>query len=192
MKRYNISFSLARSEWGYCMPVTFVITILNQIHASVSWVVFFFFFFLSHSQTLTLAHFLDSLLSLCACLHAWRSPVSGSVSGLYLAIQQGAKLQMGRNLDVQGSAVLIDLGSVWGLHTRRRSGTLDEYRSLCKCWWNKLEILWSNQTLWKSSRKHMWAIFMVSWGGPLLTWSERLQLMRWWKWSPSTSGAAGS
>lgn len=24
------------------------------------------------------------------------------------------------------------------------------HRSLCKCWWNKLEILWSNQTLWKS------------------------------------------
>ena len=35
-----------------------------------------------------------------------------------------------------------------------RTGTIWDFgwshRSLCKCWWNKLEILWSNQTLWKS------------------------------------------
>ena len=58
---------------------------------------------------------------------------------------------MGRNLDVQVSAVLNDLGSLCGGST---TGTIWDFgwshRSLCKCWWNKLEILWSNQALWKS------------------------------------------
>ena len=59
---------------------------------------------------------------------------------------------MGRSLDVQVSAVLIDLGSLCGGAPRK--GTIWDFgwshRSLCKCWWNKLEILWSNQILWKS------------------------------------------
>lgn len=73
----------------YCMPVTFVITVLNQICASVSWV--FFLFFLLHSQTLTLGPFPYSL-TLCsvfvACLVWLRAlywPVSGHTAGAKLS-----------------------------------------------------------------------------------------------------------